>query len=501
MSHRASQLAAALAFALLGPLIVGSGAEAAPNVVLLLADDLGWGDVGYHGSDIETPNIDSLAADGLQLDRLYVSPSCTPTRAGLMTGRDPIRLGLGWFPILPWSNKAVSPRERFIAQDFRAAGYQTGMIGKWHLGHTLEVQGPNARGFDHFFGHLHTGVDYFTHTVAGGYDLQHNGKSVQRPGRYLTDVHGEEAVRFIRERDPSRPLFLYVPFLAPHSPMQAPPKLIQKYEHREDVVKKIYAAMVHSLDQAVGAILEELENQGLAEDTIVVFLSDNGGSTSLGGQNTPLRGEKQTPFEGGIRVPGIIRWPAKLAGGTTTSQVVSVRDLYPTLARAADVPLGNTRPLDGADQWEILASGRVVPRESDLFFAGEHSTGSPEYAALLSGRWKLIQFVEKGQTATSTTYSLFDVEADPYETTDLAEQHPSIVDKLSARISSWRSQHPVSGQRVEIVPHPGWRSPKDWASAMLAARDTIVDRVVFFPQQDRVLENLQHGATVIGVVS
>lgn len=469
-------------------------AEAAPNVLILVADDLGWADVGYHGSDIQTPNIDSLASDGVQLDRLYVAPSCTPTRTALMTGRNAHRLGLGWFPIMPWSNKAVSPKERFVAQDFQAAGYQTGIVGKWHLGHTLEVHGPNARGFDHFFGHLHTGVDYYEHTApAGGYDLQQNGRSVRRRGRYLTDVHGEEAVRFIRERDPSRPFFLYVPFLAPHSPMQAPPELVEKYAHREDPIKRVYAAMVDSLDQAIGAILQELQDQDLVEDTIVVFLSDNGGSTNLGGENTPLRGGKQTPFEGGIRVPGIIRWPAELGGAETTSHVVSVLDLYPTLARAAGVSLGNSRPLDGMDQWAALSSGLVAPRKSDLFFSGESATGSPEYTALLSGRWKLIQLVEREQVETHTTRLLFDIEADPFETSDLAGQHPDVVRDLSARISSWRSRHPVSGQRVEIVPHPGWRSPVDWASAMLPRKDTISDLNDVYPQQDRTVENLQRG--------
>ena len=194
---------------------------------------------------------------------------------------------------------------------------------------------------------------------------------MRREGRYLTDVHGEEAARFIKERDRSRPFFLYVPFLAPHSPMEAPKELVAKYARRADPVQRVYAAMVDSMDQAVGVILDTLESEGLTESTIVVFLSDNGGPLMSGAQNTPLRGGKMTTFEGGVRAVGMIRWPGKLAAGNVSEQVVSVMDLYPSLARAAGVPLGNERPLDGRDLWDALAEGRSEPRDGDLFFTAE----------------------------------------------------------------------------------------------------------------------------------
>jgi len=194
-----------------------------PNIVILLADDLGWADLGFRGSDIETPHIDSLARDGLTLNRFYAMPICTPTRSALMTARDPMKLGSVYAGFQPWQNGGVSPDEHFMPESFKAAGYQTAMVGKWHLGHTTQPLVPNARGFDHFFGHLNTQIDYFDSTVAGGYDLQENGKSVRRDDQYMTDVHGAEAVRYLEElRDPDKPFFLYVPFLAPHSPMQAP---------------------------------------------------------------------------------------------------------------------------------------------------------------------------------------------------------------------------------------------------------------------------------------
>jgi len=166
-----------------------------PNIVILLADDLGFADLGFRGSDIETPNIDSLAADGLTLSRFYSMPICTPTRSALMTARDPMKLGSAYAGFQPWQNGGVSPDEHFMPESFKAAGYQTAMIGKWHLGHTIEPLVPNSRGFDHFFGHLNTQIDYFDYTVAGGYDLQENGVSVRHDDQYMTDMHGAEAVR------------------------------------------------------------------------------------------------------------------------------------------------------------------------------------------------------------------------------------------------------------------------------------------------------------------
>ena len=481
-----------LVAALLIPL-VGIAAER-PNVVILLADDLGWADVGYHGSDIETPNIDALAAEGVRLERLYVAPICTPTRAALMTGRDSLRLGVAYFPLMAWSNKAVSPKERFPSQEFQAAGYQTGMVGKWHLGHTLEIQAPNARGFDDYFGHLHTEVKYWEHTApGGGHDLQHNGKSVRREGRYLTDVHGEEAARFIEARDRSRPFFLYVPFLAPHSPMEAPKELVAKYAHRADPLQRVFAAMVDSLDQAVGVILDTLESEGLTESTIVVFLSDNGGPLMAGAQNRPLRGGKMTTFEGGVRAVGMIRWPGKLAAGHVSEQVVSVMDLYPSLARAAGVALGNQRPLDGRDQWAALSEGRSEPREGDLFFTAESPTRDPYQVAVISGRWKLIQQIDRQQTSMTVKNMLFDIEADPSEKIDVSVANPERVADLAGRIRAWRALHPVAGQHVEIAPNPGWRSPKDWAAALLPADETILETGSIYQRQEIVLENLQKG--------
>jgi hypothetical protein len=287
--------------------------DATPNVVVLLADDLGWADVGYHGGEIETPSIDRIAREGVELDRFYAAPICSPTRAALMTGRDPPKVGIANDQIHPWYSAGLSPNELTIADVSRSDGYQTGLVGKWHLGHTLAHQVPNAQGFDHFWGHLHTNTDFYTHQREGAHDLQENGKSVYEPNQYLTHLEAREAQRFIRDRDPARPFFLYVPFTAPHSPMQAPQSTIDKYESLSNKAsRRVYAAMVDELDQAIGAILDALDDEGIADNTIVLFMSDNGGSSVFGGVNTPLRGEKVQTFEGGIRVPAAIRFPKEL---------------------------------------------------------------------------------------------------------------------------------------------------------------------------------------------
>ena len=194
------------------------------------------------------------------------------------------------------------------------------MVGKWHMGHAIEQHTPNARGFDHFYGHFNTDVDYFTHSFAKGHDFQENGTSVFHEGEYATDVHGNQAVRYLNEiRDPNKPFFLYVPFLAPHSPMQAKEEDIAKYSNRLDTAfypKKTYAAMVDSLDQAIGQILDALDENGLTENTLILFFSDNGGFKNFGADNTPLRGEKLSPFEGGVRVNAVLRWPEVLPPNT-----------------------------------------------------------------------------------------------------------------------------------------------------------------------------------------
>jgi arylsulfatase A-like enzyme len=437
-----------------------------PNIIILLADDLGWADLGLRGSDIETPNIDSLARDGLTLNRFYSMPICTPTRSALMTGRDPMKLGSVYAGFQPWQNGGVSPEEHFMPETFQAAGYQTAMIGKWHLGHTTEPLLPNSRGFDYFFGHLNTQIDYYDYTVAGGYDLQKNGLSFKGSNQYATELHAEEAVKFIKEiRDADRPFFMYVPFLSPHAPMQAPKVLENKYKSRSNrpFPKRTYAAMVDSLDQAIGNILQSLEEEGLENNTLVFFFSDNGGLKAFGADNSPFRGVKLETFEGGIRVNALMKWPGHIVGGSITNNVVSVLDVYPTLSDLVNIPMLNKKPLDGQSRLGTIVNSGEDLRNGDLYFASNSPIFNKYHLAVLEEKWKLVQIIDHKSQSTEIKNFLFDIISDPEEKENLVKDYPSRVKNMSEKIRKWRSIHPINGVRVALSPHPGWRAPKDYA--------------------------------------
>ena len=279
-----------------------------PNIVVIVADDLGWADVGFHGNQvIQTPSLDRIAAEGAQLDRFYTTPICSPTRAALMTGRDPIRLGVAYSTIMPWQNNGIHPDETFLPALFLEAGYQTAMVGKWHLGHAQQSYHPNARGFEHFYGHLHTEVGFYPPFASlGGKDFQRNGVSIDDQG-YESYLLADEVSRYIRERDETKPFFIYMPFIAPHTPLDAPEGLQAKYADMNDdrgqsrskmadntrlmakvtgrkSARPMYAAVVDGMDQSIGRVLDTLDTQGLADNTIVLFFSDNGGAVdAMGG--------------------------------------------------------------------------------------------------------------------------------------------------------------------------------------------------------------------------
>ncbi len=476
-------------------------AEGRPNVVIFVADDLGWADVGFHGEEvIETPSLDRLAAEGVQLDRFYTTPICSPTRAALMTGRDPMRLGVAYGVIMPWHTIGIHPDELFLPEAFRRSGYQTAMVGKWHLGHAQETYHPNQRGFEYFYGHLHTEVGYFPPFAnQGGRDFQRNGESIDDKG-YETFLLGNEGARWIRERDESKPFFLYMPFIAPHTPLEAPDDLLAKYEDMEDdrrparssqtdnsrrisrlmgqeTSRPIYAAVVDAMDQAIGTVLAALDDEGVTNDTIVLFFSDNGGAAyALGGaDNVPLRGGKGDTFEGGIRVVSVMRWPGKLAAGSKNTSIMSAMDVFPTLARAADVPIESRFELNGHDLWPALSSGRKQTRDDLLFFASETPIRGHFNITAFDEEWKLVQEIDQGLLAADITTHLFRIGEDPNEHHNLASAHPDVVERMSEEILRWRSLYPVTGTRSELVPPPGWRAPKDWVGypiAIEALQDT-----------------------------
>ena len=469
--------------------VVSGATEAQPNILVMVADDLGWADVGYHGGDIDTPSLDLLAEQGVQLNRFYTTPICSPTRAALMTGRDPIRLGVAYGVILPWDNIGVHPDEHFMPQSFQGAGYQTAMVGKWHLGHAQMTYHPNNRGFDHFYGHLHTEVGFYPPFAnQGGKDFQLNGVSIDDDG-YETYLLADEVSRYIRERDKNRPFFMYMPFIAPHTPLDAPQELQDKYKdidtdlpparsrQTDDTrrmatmmlqpsARPMYAAVVDAMDQAIGRVLQTLEEEGIADNTIVLFFSDNGGAAySYGGaNNAPLRGGKGETFEGGIRVVSLLRWPAMLGSGKQFDQIMSVMDVFPTLAAAAGIEAGSTFELDGRNMWPAIAQGEAVPLEKPLMFASEIPIyGSFKFTAF-DESWKLVQEVEQEQLSVTVTNYLFDISKDPNEYNNLASAYPEVVEQLSEAIHEWRALYPINGTRSELVPPPGWRAPRDWAS-------------------------------------
>ena len=495
------------------------GAAEQPNVIVMVADDLGWADVGFHGGDIDTPSLDRLAAEGVELRRFYTTPICSPTRAALMTGRNPIRLGIAYGVILPWDNHGVHTEERFLSEAFLDMGYQTAIVGKWHLGHAQQTYHPNSRGFEHFYGHLHTEVGYYPPFAnQGGKDFQRNGVSINDEG-YETDLLAEEGSRYIRERDPSKPFFLYLPFLAPHTPLDAPRHLQDKYADIDtdlpparsvqtdgtrtisklllrDSARPMYAAVVDAMDQAIGRVLETLDEEGISDNTIVLFFSDNGGAAySHGGaNNAPLRGGKGEVFEGGIRVVSLLRWPDQLEGGGKMDQIMTVMDVFPTLMDAAGLMPGTHLSWDGASLWPAIRDGRRAPRQNDVFFASETPIYGHFNLTLFNEDWKLVQEIQQDQITTTVTNHLFNIAEDPNEYNNLASVHPDVAASMAERIRNWRALHPIHGTRSYLVPPPGWRAPKDWATYPRPLEFLQADPAPGMPPPgvERILD-LQHG--------
>ena len=461
--------------------------ERRPNVIIFLVDDLGWADISLRGAPIDTPAIDSIFSEGLTLDRFYATPICSPTRAALMTGRDPLRLGISYSVVMPWMNNGVHPDEHFMPESFKAAGYQTAMVGKWHLGHSQEIFHPNARGFDNFYGHMHTEVGYFPPFAnQGGIDFQRNGVTIRDEG-YETFLLADEASRWIKARDQDKPFFLYMPFIAPHSPLEAPDNLVQKYEALEDTreltrstaidrtrtlngfspsARPMYAAVVDGLDQAIGQVLDTLRSEGIEEETIILFSSDNGGAAYAGGgaDNFPLRGGKGDTYEGGIRVIAAMQWKGTLEAGNNFESIMTVMDVFPTLASASGVPMLNTKEIWGRDMWSAIKDGKDVKLDKEVYFASETPNYGEFHTTVFNDKWKLVQVITSSLLEINVENKLFDISADPNEYNNLADQYPKLVEIMANKIREWRALHPISGIRAQLVPPPGWRAPIDWTS-------------------------------------
>ena len=442
-----------------------------PNIVILLADDLGWGDVGYHGGRIETPHIDRLAREGVRLENFHVCPLCSPTRAGLMTGRWPIRYGMGEAVITPWRRYGLPTTERTLGDLLATAGYKRrAAVGKWHLGHYQKKYLPLNRGFTHFYGHYNGAFDYFTHKREGELDWHRNFETCRDEG-YSTDLIGREAARFITESPTNKPFFIYVAFNAPHLPLQAKETDIAKYSNRiENEDQRVYAAMVDSMDRATGKILDAIDKKQITQSTVVLFLSDNGAITRCG-DNGPWRSGKGAVYEGGIRVPAVARWPAGgVSGGGKSDAMMGYIDIYPTIKRIVGVATPDPNPLDGRDMLDVLRGKATAPNRDWFSYIAQ---GTPDRTAICDGTWKLVvlggsvlelmpeEVDRKGNVDSRSTLELFRLDRDPGEETNLATEHPDVAARLLRRLQEFR--------RLKIDGVPGFRegregfvAPKDW---------------------------------------
>ncbi len=459
---------ATIRLALLVCSIISPGASAyaqdtKPNIVVILADDLGNADLGYRGSDIKTPNIDKLATEGVRAESFYGMPVCTPARAALMTGRYAMRYGLQTLVIFPSHAYGLPTDERTLPQALKEAGYQTAMVGKWHLGHADKKFWPQNRGFDHFYGNLVGEVDYFTKERGGLVDWQRDGKFEKEDG-YFTTLIGNEAVNIIQNHNTSKPLFLYVASLAPHAPYQAPKQAIEAYKNAAgDEHRHTYAAMITELDAQVGRIVAALKQKNMIDNTLIIFSSDNGGATSalfatgarspdergesggveLGAKtpasNGDLRGGKGSLHEGGVRVPTIFSWPAKLKPGIVNEPLHMV-DVMPTALALAGAKGSPDHPFDGKDIWPTLAGNQTSAHE-DVLINVEAFRG-----AIRKGNWKLVKIaLLPGKT------ELFDLVKDPSEKNNVANQFPEIVNDLEARLVGYAKEMKPS-QWIKVQP-------------------------------------------------
>ncbi|MFN0116218.1 MAG: arylsulfatase B [Paracoccaceae bacterium] len=404
-----------------------------PNILYIIADDLGWKDVGFRGSDIPTPNIDKLAVEGARLEQYYTQPLCTPTRAALMTGRYPLRYGLQVGVIPAGARYGLPMDEYLMPQAMKDAGYRTAMVGKWHLGHADTGFWPMQRGFDSFYGALVGEIDHFEHGSHGNKDWYRDNQPLDEEG-YDNTLFGQEAAKVVEGHDGSAPLFMYLAFTAPHSPYQAPDEYIQRFAHVGDEQRRLYSAMVSVMDDEIGRVVAALEAKGMRENTLIVFQSDNGGvrdamfageakvTGDLPADNGPYRAGKGTTYEGGTRVCAMVNWPGKVKPGDVTGMVHTV-DMLPTLAAVAGAKLEKSQPLDGMDVWATLSEGAASPR-TEMIYNVDLTGGT-----IREGDMKLVW-----TAALPPRVELFDIAADPGETKDLAPEKPDVVAAMQAKV-------------------------------------------------------------------
>ena len=423
-----------------------------PNVVLIITDDVGYGDLGSYGApDVRTPNIDDLARDGVRLSDFYANgATCTPTRAGLISGRYQQRFELetplGRQGAMDWE-RGLSPTGRSLPQLLKNNGYATALIGKWHLGWKSDFS-PAAHGFDYFFGFKSGFVDYYQHTAGGNVplkaDLFENDQAVEVPG-YMTDLITERSVRFI-EQNAEQPFFIDVAYNAAHWPYQPPDQPSTARDNARHLgpfddptsTRADYVAMLERVDQGVGRILEALDELGLRENTIVIFTNDNGGEWLS--RNTPLFHHKGTVWEGGIRVPAIIRWPGRIPTGSVSGQVGITMDLTASILAATGTPIPSDAGLEGINLLPVL-EGRASEIERTLFW---RVIGAAPQQAVRSGDWKLL--LDGGRAM------LFNLRTDIAERNNLIGQQSDVARRLRPLLAAWEEDVNAEAKRATSTP-------------------------------------------------
>lgn len=440
-----------------------------PNIVVILADDLGWGDLGYNGSAIKTPNIDKFSESAIQLTRFYTAPVCSPTRAGLLTGLYPNRFGIRENVIPPWRDYGLEPSNVLIPEFLEKQGYKNrAIIGKWHLGHSRPEYYPMNQGFTHFYGHLNGAIDYFTHERDGELDWHNDYASCHDEG-YATDLLAEESVRCITQYAKEGPFFLYVAFNAPHTPLQAKKEDLELYGY--DATKpafskkrggesagqgntrfQTYAAMVTCMDRGIGKILQTLKDLKIEENTMVLFLSDNGADEgSGGGSSGPLNGHKFLEFDGGVRSPAIISWPARFKNPGQISQLTGFVDVFPTICEIVKPGSSSNLTFDGKSILNVLEG-----KEKNFdrtFYLG--------CGALIDGDWKIIRQGHNPKMKLKKDI-LFNMVKDPYETTDVSAQYPEIMNHLTKKVLALDEIKPEKVLPPYEEGRNGFVPPKEW---------------------------------------
>ena len=414
-----------------------------PNILMLIADDLGWRDIGYHDSEIKTPHLDKLAKGGVRLERHYVYPTCSPTRCGMLAGRNPSRFGIHG-PIDGRSTAALPKDTATLARTLKTRGYATALFGKWHLGLRPEV-GPRQYGFDLSYGYLHGQIDQYTHRYKNGDQSWHRNDVFVDEKGHATDLIANEAVQFIQTQR-KEPFFLWVAFSVPHHPLQEEAKWTDPYKETiKDPARRLYAASITHMDDAIGQISAALDKAEQSRNTLIIFTSDNGGQKDYAsktdyagmhgpyptlGDNRPLRGWKGELYEGGIRVPALVHWRERLQPGVIP-ETVSYLDWFPTLAALTGAATPADRKLEGRNVWPLLTQERKTLPVEPLYWNTGRDWG------VLAGNWKLI--VPQRKPETLELYNLTD---DPTEKKNLAGDNPKKVEQLRALLAEQKKLDP-----------------------------------------------------------